>query len=215
MALSPSELAGQIVALRAVRSAVERSAERQRLAQVLSQLRRQLGVGVPKRQAAAVLGVSVQGLDRWIAARKIPVVRRPGSSRELVEADALLVLAEKVAQLREQGETRALANKSLPSRSTAGCRAVSAGGPVGAGVALRVPALHACRPVAPGSRVEPRGRSGRSESSCQEEGKGTAMIAGGASEPAEGCAARATGRMGLRRASTTCCACSASTRSRS
>ena len=28
-------------------------------------LRRQLGVGVPKRQAAAVLGVTVQALDRW------------------------------------------------------------------------------------------------------------------------------------------------------
>lgn len=104
-----SEVVGQIVALRRVRSAVDSAAERRRLAQVVRQLRRRLGVGVPKRQAASVLGVSVQALDRWLATGKIPVVRRPGSSRELVETEALLVLAEEVSPRQERGEPRALA----------------------------------------------------------------------------------------------------------
>jgi hypothetical protein len=87
---------------------VEPRAERRSLARVTRALRGQLGVGVPKRQAAAALGVSVQALDRWVAAGKIPVVRRPGSSRELIETDALLALAQEVAPLREQGVPRAL-----------------------------------------------------------------------------------------------------------
>ncbi|HVW88923.1 MAG TPA: hypothetical protein VHC01_05605, partial [Gaiellaceae bacterium] len=66
MGSSISEAVAQIVALRRVRSAVESKTERRRLAQVIRQLRRQLGVGVAKRQAAAALGVSVQALDRWI-----------------------------------------------------------------------------------------------------------------------------------------------------
>jgi len=103
------EVVSQIIALRRVRSAVDSVVERRRLARVVRQLRRRLGAGVPKRQAAAVLGVSVQALDRWIATGKIPVVRRPGSSRELVETEALLVLAEEVSPRREQGEPRALA----------------------------------------------------------------------------------------------------------
>lgn len=104
-----SEIVGQIVALRRVGSAVGSVAERRRLAQVTRQLRRRLEVGVPKRQAAAVLGVSVQTVDRWIGRGKIPVVRRPGSSRELVETDALLALAAEVTPLREQDEPHALA----------------------------------------------------------------------------------------------------------
>ena len=64
---------------------------------------------MPKRQAAAALGVTVQALDRWVEAGTIPVVRRPGSSRELIETGALLMLAEEVAPLRERGESRVLA----------------------------------------------------------------------------------------------------------
>lgn len=107
--MEPATTISQIVALRRVRSAVESASERSRLAGVTRQLRRQLGVGVPKRQAAAALGVSVQALDRWIGEGKIPVVHRPGSSRALIETEALLMLAETVAPLREQGEPRALA----------------------------------------------------------------------------------------------------------
>ena len=103
-----AQIVGQIVALRRVRDAVSAPADRRRLAGVIRQLRRQLDVGVPKRQAAACLGVTVQALDRWVGAGKIPVVRRPGSSRQLIDTEALLVIAAEVARLREQGERRAL-----------------------------------------------------------------------------------------------------------
>jgi hypothetical protein len=117
--VSASEIVGQIVALRRVRTGVDSPAERRRVARVIRQLRRQLGVGVPKRQAAAALGVTVQALDRWIAAGKLPIVRRPGSSRELLDAEALLVLAAEVDQLRERGESRALA-KAISSLAAGG-----------------------------------------------------------------------------------------------
>lgn len=107
--MSASETVSQIVALRRVREAVEAPQERRRLASVIRQLRRQLGVGVPKRQAASALGVAVQALDRWVAAGKIPVVRRAGSSRELIDTEALLALAVEAGRLREQGELRVLA----------------------------------------------------------------------------------------------------------
>lgn len=108
MRLSDAEIVRQVVALRSVRSSVESREERRRLSQVIRQLRRQLGVGVPKRQAAQALGVSVQALDRWVAVGKIPVVRRPGSSRELVETDALLAIAAEATPLREGGAARPL-----------------------------------------------------------------------------------------------------------
>lgn len=106
---SVAETVGQIVALRQVARAVEAPAERARLARVIRELRRRLGAGVSKRQAAMVLGVSVQALDRWIAGGRIPVVRRPGSSRELVDAEALLLLAAEVERVRAEGSSRPLA----------------------------------------------------------------------------------------------------------
>ena len=95
-----------VVALRHVAATVGRTRERQLLKRVERDLRREIGVGVPKRRAAAVLGVSVTALDKWIARDKLPVVRRPGSSREQIDADALLDLAAEVTRLRERGETR-------------------------------------------------------------------------------------------------------------
>jgi hypothetical protein len=98
----------QIVALSRVADAVSDSLERRRLARVLRQLRRDVGVGVPKRRAAAVLGVSVPAVDRWIASGRLRAIRRPGVNRTEVDADALLDLAVEVTRLREQGERRAL-----------------------------------------------------------------------------------------------------------
>ncbi len=97
-----------VVSLRRAGSAVADPRERGRLKQVERELQRAIGVGVPKRRAAAVLGVSVTALDKWIARGRLPVVRRPGSSREQIDADALLDLAEEVTRLREDGQTRAL-----------------------------------------------------------------------------------------------------------
>ena len=109
MASTAAECVGQIVALRQVRGAVESPLERQRLTGVIRQLRRQLGAAVPKRQAAAALGVTVQALDRWVRAGAIPVARQPGSSRELIDSEALLSLAAEVERLRIEGESRVLA----------------------------------------------------------------------------------------------------------
>lgn len=97
-----------VVALRCVSPAVANPRERDRLKRVERDLRREIGVGVPKTRAAAVLGVSVTALDKWVARGRLPVVRRPGSSREAIDADALLDLAEEVTRLREAGRTRGL-----------------------------------------------------------------------------------------------------------
>lgn len=97
-----------VVSLRRAGTAVADQRERHRLKRVERDLQRAIGVGVPKRRAAAVLGVSVTALDKWIARGRLPVVRRPGSSREQIDADALLDLAEGVTRLREEGQTRAL-----------------------------------------------------------------------------------------------------------
>lgn len=95
-----------VVALRRVSEAVSDPRERLRLLQVERELRRGVGVGVPKLRAAAVLGISLTALDRWIALGKLPVVRRPGSGRHEVDAAALFTLATEVLQAREEGSAR-------------------------------------------------------------------------------------------------------------
>jgi DNA-binding transcriptional MerR regulator len=103
----------QIVELRRVVPAVADPAERRRLERVIRQLRAGVGVGVPKLRAAALLGMSVQALERWVRHGDLPTARRPGSSRELIDAEALLLLAEEVTRLREQGQTRRLVAHAL------------------------------------------------------------------------------------------------------
>jgi hypothetical protein len=95
-----------VVALRCVEPAVADAHERLRLKRVERDLRREIGVGVPKKRAASVLGVSVTALDKWIARGRLPVVRRPGSSRQEIDADALLDVAEEVTRVREAGRER-------------------------------------------------------------------------------------------------------------
>ena len=102
-----------VVALRRVAAVVDDPVERQRIARVIRELRQAVGVGVPKRRAADVLGVSVQALERWIAAGKLPTVRRPGSSRALVDAESLLLLAEETARQRESGLKRGVLAAAL------------------------------------------------------------------------------------------------------
>lgn len=94
------------VELTLVAGAVTDEREQRRLKRVLRDLRREIGVSVPKRRAAGILGVSVTALDKWIALGRLPTVRRPGSSRAEIDTDALLDLAEEVKRLRENGVTR-------------------------------------------------------------------------------------------------------------
>ena len=76
-------------------------------------LRREVGPSVPKRRAAALLGVSVTALERWIAAGKLPTVRRAGR-REEVDADSLLDLVEEVRRLRDdEGVSRGVVAEAL------------------------------------------------------------------------------------------------------
>lgn len=94
------------VSLRRIAGAVSDPLERQRLNRVTRGLQREIGISVPKTRAAVALGVSVNALERWIAADRLPTVRRPGSSREEIDADALLDLAVEVGRLREEGVER-------------------------------------------------------------------------------------------------------------
>jgi hypothetical protein len=96
----------RIVALRGVAGAVDAPVARRRLRSVQRDLRLEVGPGVPKTQAASILGVSVTALDKWIARGKLPVVRRPGSSRTEIDADALIDLASDVTRRREEGQRR-------------------------------------------------------------------------------------------------------------
>jgi transcriptional regulator with XRE-family HTH domain len=96
----------QGVALACVSDAVCEPRERRRLARVLRQLRREIGLSVPKRRVAAILGVTVPALERWIERGRLPVVRKPGLAREEIDADAVFDLAVEVTRLREQGVRR-------------------------------------------------------------------------------------------------------------
>jgi hypothetical protein len=71
-------------------------------------LRGLLGPGLPKRPAAAHLGVSVTALDKWIARGRLPVVAKGRSSRRTVETGPFLELAEHVEELRRAGRERGL-----------------------------------------------------------------------------------------------------------
>lgn len=120
MATTTVQTLAHVVELRRVRHSVSDREAQRRLGRVIGQLRQDVGVGVPKRRAAALLGVSVQALERWVASGALPVVRAPGSSRQLIDAEALLMLAEEVAYLREQGERRGVVAAALRRLEAAG-----------------------------------------------------------------------------------------------
>jgi DNA-binding transcriptional MerR regulator len=103
----------RVVALRRVADAVVDPEERRRLERVIRELRREIGVGVPKRRAARLLGVSVQALEPWVKRGLLPAVRRPGSTRELLDAETVIVLAQEVALRREAGESRGVVAAAL------------------------------------------------------------------------------------------------------
>jgi DNA-binding transcriptional MerR regulator len=109
----PDQALTHAVELRRVRRLVGDPDGRRRLGRVIRELRTSVGVGVPKRRAAAMLGVSVQALERWVRSGTLPVVRRPGSSRELIDAEALLLVAEEVGRLREEGVERGVLAEAL------------------------------------------------------------------------------------------------------
>lgn len=100
------QAARRLVALRRIAPAVSDPRELRRLQRLQRELRRELGFTIPKTRAAAVLGVSVNALERWIAAGRLPTVRKPGSARVEIDADALVDVAVEVDRLREDGVER-------------------------------------------------------------------------------------------------------------
>ncbi len=103
------QTAEQIVCLRRLLPAQTDPAGRQMLARVIRQLRTALGPTTPKHAAAALLRISPQGLERLIRDGALPTVRRPGSSRELLLSEALLLVAAEASRLREAGEVHPVA----------------------------------------------------------------------------------------------------------
>ncbi|HZQ16478.1 MAG TPA: hypothetical protein VFA82_06860 [Gaiellaceae bacterium] len=103
----------RIVELRRIREASTDPETRRRLGPVIREVRLGLPAGVPKRRAAAMLGISVQALDRWIGAGALPTLRRPGSARTLVDTEALLLVVAETEALRERGEGQRPAGRAI------------------------------------------------------------------------------------------------------
>jgi Homeodomain-like domain len=61
--------------------------------------------GIPKAAAARMLGVSVNTVDKWIARKRIAVVRDNRSGRELVAISPFARLLSEVRALRAAGAT--------------------------------------------------------------------------------------------------------------
>jgi hypothetical protein len=102
--------ARHVVALR--HTARRGGAVREELAPVIDGLRDELAPSMSKRQAAAVIGVSVPTLDKWIDRGLLPVDVAP-SGLPRVLRDPVLDLAERVEDLRRAGETRHLVTTAV------------------------------------------------------------------------------------------------------
>jgi hypothetical protein len=112
VALSPvpdSTTIEQIVELRRVLRSVPDPDDQARLRRVIRQMRLGLDVGVPKHRAAELLGITPQALERWTRSGKLPTIRKPGSSRELIEREPFLRILSEVRDLRASGEKRPMA----------------------------------------------------------------------------------------------------------
>jgi len=105
--LDATELATSVVRLRRAIVKTRDAAARASLRDVEVSLRRALGPTIAKKKAAAVLGVSVPALDKWVNQGLLPVVAKPGLSRLQIETRPFLELAERVDRVRDElGETR-------------------------------------------------------------------------------------------------------------
>lgn len=94
----------QIVELRRLAATLDPPAQ-DRIWRLARQLRLELDDSIPKLPAARALGISVKGLDKWVAKGEIPTLRRPGAGRSQVDTDAVLDVLEVVTDLRQAGAT--------------------------------------------------------------------------------------------------------------
>lgn len=102
-----------VIDLRRVRTAAQTAEQRLRIDRVLHRRFADLDLGVPKTQAARVLGISVNALEKWIARGTLPMVPRPGSRRLDIETSAFLALADTVEELRSTGESKRLLTQAF------------------------------------------------------------------------------------------------------
>jgi hypothetical protein len=109
----------QILKLRGIRRYLK-GPERQTLDEVIEALQQQAGETVSKQNAARLLNVSRQSLDRWIKAGLLPAVRKPFTAaghkgQQAIPREALERLALEVGDLKNSGKQKALLAQALRS----------------------------------------------------------------------------------------------------
>ena len=72
------------------------NASRRALEPIITDLTTRIGPIVPKRRAAALLGISVQTLDLWIQRDRIKARRAEGSTRTGIDTDSLVWTANQI-----------------------------------------------------------------------------------------------------------------------
>jgi hypothetical protein len=72
------------------------AANRRALDSVVADLTARIGPIVPKRRAAALLGISVQALDLWIQRDRIKARRAEGATRTGIDTDSLVWTANQI-----------------------------------------------------------------------------------------------------------------------
>jgi hypothetical protein len=88
------------------------------VAPVRRELESRLGPALSRSRAAHVLGVSQTALDRWVAARQVPIVLTPQGRRE-VPRQFVIELRESIDDLAGEGQRRHLLARALKRRREA------------------------------------------------------------------------------------------------
>ncbi len=91
------------------------------VAPVRRDLESRLGPTLSRSRAAHILGVSQTALDRWVAARQIPIVPMPNGRRE-VPRRFVIELREAIDELLTEGQRRHLLAKALKRRREAAAK---------------------------------------------------------------------------------------------
>ena len=107
------------VELRALARADGNESSTARLTEIARRRADDIGPSVPKSRVAAILGVSLTTLDKWIDRGALTVVRRGASSRDELKTTDVLELADHVRELRESGLGRAVLATAIRLRDAA------------------------------------------------------------------------------------------------
>jgi hypothetical protein len=110
------------------------------VAPVRRDLESRLGPTLSRSRAARILGVSQTALDRWVAARQVPIVLTPHGRRE-VPRQFVIELREAIDELLREGQHRHPLAKALERRREA-ARGIRVGDGVREGELTQVPEGH-------------------------------------------------------------------------